>query len=84
MPRRLKASFMLSTLTAHDDFGSRRKVLAFLFDDAIDLSGDGAEVAVLRIGVDIEDRCAVVVIDDDGQNRGRKRGHVTEQLAAVC
>ena len=49
-----------------------------------DLGGDAAEVALVDVGVDVEDGLDVVVVDDDGGCVAAEGGEVAEQLRGVA
>jgi DNA-directed RNA polymerase specialized sigma24 family protein len=71
-------------LAAHDDLCTERQNLALFHHDAIALCRDRAKIVVLRVGIDIEDRRAVVVVDDHWHDCGRQRRHIAQYFGTIA
>src|SRR6185437_8017744 len=69
-------------LAAHVDEVAASKRSTVLVDDALYVMRDGAEIAVLHVGVDIERAADVVVRDDWHFRRARECGYVGEDFGA--
>ena len=71
---------MLSTWPRTVMVCARRQLGPELGGDPLDRGGDAAEVAVLHVGVDVEDRLHVRVADDGRELPALERRQVAEQL----
>ncbi len=60
--------------------GTARQLALEVFDDAIKVFGNAAEVAILVIGEDIHNRLNIVLRGDRRRTDSRDRGQVIEQL----
>src|SRR5438445_736399 len=79
----IMASAVMSTgrsRVAHGDRVTGWQLGSELGRDLLDGGGDAAEVAVLHVGVDVEDRLDVRVADDGRHLVPLERGEIAEEL----
>ena len=69
-------------LAAHANEVAARERTAVLIDDVVHVASDGAEVAVLHVGVDVE-RAADVVVGDDGDFGGAESVATSARISGL-
>ena len=74
---------MVCGLPAHDDARAVRNVLRGLVENSLDVGGNGAEVALIVGGVDVDDRLNRVVRNDRRAHLALDRRQAADDLRAV-